>query len=474
MEYGILSILPSLIAIILAVITRQVFISLFAGIYIGKLVVLDWAFAKALNSSLDLVINVFSNGWMTKTIIFSFLVGSILALIQTSGGVAGLVYYLTEKKKTIKNRKGVMLLAYIIGVSLFIESTISCLVSGTVSRPIADKYLISREKLAFISDSTSAPICSLLPFNGWGATLIGLITVQISSGTISGNPVQILAKSTLFNFYSIIAVIVVLFVILTGKNFGPMKKAEDRALNEGKVMRTGASSVMQQISDIKILKGVTPDKWNMILPLLVLVGMMPVSLYITGNGDILNGSGSTAVFWSVLTSLFFSGIFFVGKRVMKLTTFMNGVYQGAGSMIPIATILIFAFAIGQITNELGTGEYMASLFSGKINSAFVPAVVFLIAAITAFSTGTSFGTFAIMMPIAIQMATGLEANLFASIGAVISGGVMGDHCSPISDTTIVASMATSCDHIDHVRTQIPYALMNGSVALVLFVIAGHY
>jgi Na+/H+ antiporter NhaC len=472
MDYGILSLLPSLLAILLAVITRQVFISLFAGIYIGKLVIHNWSFLPALNSSLDLIISIFANGWMTKTIIFSFLVGSILTLIQSSGGVAGLVYYLTEKKKTIKSRTGVMLLAYIIGVSLFIESTICCLVSGTVARPVADKFLVSREKLSFICDSSSAPICSLLPFNGWGATLIGLITVQVSAGVITGNPVEILLKSNLFNFYSLIALVVVLIIILSKKDFGPMKKAEQRAMNEGKVMRDGAIPVIQGASEIEVLEGITPNKWNMILPLIVLVGMMPIGLYITGNGNILEGSGSTAVFWAVLTSLVFAGILYLSKRLMNLTTFMNNVYKGAGSMIPIATILVFAFSIGQITNELGTGEYMASIFTGKINSAFVPAIIFLISAITAFSTGTSWGTFAIMMPIAIQMAAGLEANLFPSIGAVISGGVMGDHCSPISDTTIVASMATSCDHIDHVRTQIPYAVMNGTIAMTLFILAG--
>ena len=265
----------------------------------------------------------------------------------------------------------------------------------------------------------------------------------------------------------------VLFYVLTDKDFGPMRKAEKRAIEEGKVLRDGAVPLTaSDATDIERIKGVRPNMLNMLLPIIVLVAMMPISLLITGGGNIFQGSGSTSVLWSMLASLGFTGVFYISRRVMGLHEFMGYVYKGCGAMIPVASILIFAFAIGTVSTKIGTGQYLASLVEGRISGGFGPAIIFLFAAITAFSTGTSWGTFAIMMPIAVNMAVAMDANLYACIGAVISGGVMGDHCSPISDTTIVASMATASDHIDHVRTQMPYAVLNGLIAFVLFIVAG--
>ncbi|MCT4631675.1 MAG: sodium:proton antiporter [Firmicutes bacterium] len=473
MEFGILSILPPLIAIFLAIKSKQVFISLFAGIFAAELILFKWSFFGALNSSLNRIIDVFASGWMTKTILFSFMVGAIITLIQASGGVAGFIEYLTEKTKTVKNRKGAMLLAYITGIVIFIESSITILVSGVVSRPLTDSYKVSREKLAFICDSTSAPVCALIPLNGWGATLIGLIGVQVSSGIISGNPVEILMKSIPFQFYSIIAVISVLYYIMTEKDWGPMKKAEERARTTGQVLRPGAVPLVSaDATDVPVKDGVKPSMKHMILPLAVLILMMPVGLYITGNGNLMDGSGSTSVFWAVLMSLVFSGVYFIGKKVMSLNDYMGYFYSGVGSMVPVASLLIFAFAIGNSISDLGTGQYLSSLVEGRISGAFGPAIIFVLGCIMAFSTGTSWGTFAILMPIAIQMCVAMDANLYASVAAVVSGGIMGDHCSPISDTTILASMASASDHIDHVKTQTPYALVSAGLAFIMYVIVG--
>jgi tetracycline resistance efflux pump len=474
-HFGILSLFPSCAAIFLAIMTRQVFLSLIAGIFIGYLIMNNWAIFPAIGDTINGVVNVFASSSSTKTIMFAFLIGAVITLIQASGGVNGFIYILTRKAKLIKSRRAVMLMAYLIGVCLFIESTITCLVSGTVSRPLADKYKISREKLSFICDSSSAPACSLIPLNAWGATLLALIAVQISTGIIQGNPVEILIRSLGYNFYSIIALIAVPFYIFTSKDFGPMKKAEKRALVEGKVLRDGAVPLAScEATDVERIKGVKPNMLNMVLPIIILVAMMPISLYITGDGNIFKGSGSTAVLWSMLASLSFTGVFYISRKVMGLHEFMGYVYKGCGAMVPVASILIFAFAIGTVSTKVGTGQYLASLVEGKISGGFGPAIIFIFSAITAFSTGTSWGTFAIMLPISVNMAVAMDANLYACIGAVISGGVMGDHCSPISDTTIVASMATASDHIDHVRTQMPYAVLNGIIATVFFIIAGFY
>jgi len=474
MEYGIFSLFPSLVAIVLAILTRQVMVSLLAGVFIGKLVLRDGALFVSLTDTLDAIVQVFSEGWTTKTILFSFLVGSIVTLIQASGGVEGFVHYLSEKKTVIRNRRGAMFLGYAVGTFLFIESSISSLVAGTVTRPLSDKYQISREKLAFICDSTSAPVCSLFPLNAWGAVLIGLIAAQISSGTITGNPVAILIESVFYNFYSILILCLVLIIILSGRDFGPMKKAETRALIQGKLLADGAKPLLSdQAANMRTKSGVKPNLINMMLPLGSLLLFMIGSLLVTGNGKITEGSGSTSVYWAVVGTILVCAILYLSQRLMTLSEFIDYVYRGAESMIPVASILIFAFAIGNVANELEAGKYMASLVqSSHLTGGLLPLFVFLIAAVTAFSTGSSWATFAIMMPIAIQMAAGVETNLHACIGAVISGGVMGDHCSPISDTTIVSSMAAACDHVDHVKTQIPYALLAGSIAGMLFLLAG--
>lgn len=473
MEYGILSLLPPFVAIGLAIWTRQVFISLFAGIYAAQLILTKFAFGTALNESLSGAIAIFAEGWITKTIIFSFLIGAVVTLVQASGGVRGFIEYLTEKTQTIKNRKGALLLCYIIGIVIFIESSITILVSGTIARPLTDKYMVSRENLAYVCDSTSAPVCGLVPLNGWGATLIGLIGVQVSAGVLIGNPTEILIKSIPYQFYSIIAILTVLFYILTEKHWGPMKKAEDRAQNEGLLMREDATPMVSvEATDVDMAEGAKPNMWNMILPLVVLIGMMPISLYITGDGQMMQGSGSTSVFWAVLTSLVFSGVFYLSQKIMTLHQYMQYLYQGVGAMVPVAAILIFAFTIGNAITALGTGAYLASLTEGIVNGGFGPAIIFLMGGFIAFATGTSWGTFAILIPIASQMAVAMDANIYMCVSAVVSGGIFGDHCSPISDTTILASMASASDHIDHVRTQLPYAAVSGGLTVVLYTIAG--
>ncbi len=473
MEYGYLSLLPPLIAIALAIWSKQVFISLFLGIFTGELILNSWTFFPALNGSLNDIVAVFSEGWITKTIIFSFLVGGIITVISASGGVQGFTDYLTKKKQVVKSKRGALLLAYFTGLVIFIESSITILVSGTVARPLTDKYNVSREKLAYVCDSTSAPVCALIPLNGWGALLMGVIGVQISEGVIEGNAVNILLKSIPYQFYSIIAVLAVGYYIMTDNDWGPMKRAEERARKTGKLLRDGATPmVSEEATATPPIEGVEPNMWNMLLPIIVLIGMMPVSLFITGNGNMLNGSGSTSVFWAVLTAITFAGVLYIAKGIMSLDEYIKYVYQGIGAIVPVAILLITAFAIGNVISALDTGAFMASLVEGKVSGVFGPAIIFILSSLMAFSTGTSWGTFGIMMPIGIQMAVAMNANLYATVAAVISGGIMGDHSSPISDTTILSSMASASDHIDHVSTQLPYALLNGAIATVLYLLVG--
>jgi len=461
------SILPPLSAIILALITKQVYISLFLGIWLGWTILSGWNPIVGLANSIDGIINVFKEPGNTRVIIFSALVGALIALTQRSGGVQGFVN-LILKKGFIKSRKSAQIFAWAIGMSIFVESSITCLVTGAVSRPIFDKLKISREKLAYICDSTSAPICIMIPLNAWGAYVIALL-----SQTGLKNEISLFISALPLNFYAIFAILLVVFIAITGLDFGPMKRAELRAIREGKVIADGAMPLIsEEVINIAPKPGVNPKARNMLIPVLTMVLMMPVGLYITGNGDITGGSGSTSVLWAVLTSIFVAGVIYKIQKILSIRETIELTLKGMGGLIPLAVLMTFAFAIGGVCRELKTGEYVAHVAEKFLSPSLLAGVVFLTSSFISFSTGTSWGTFAIMMPIAIPTAIALNSNLPLVIASVLSGGVFGDHSSPISDTTIVSSMASACDHLDHVKTQLPYALTAGLLALIFFIIFG--
>ncbi len=455
MEYGILSIIIPLLTIVLAIITKDVIVSLMAGTFAGFFIINDYAPIVAFTSLFDGIIELFSQGWIVKSILFILLVGSIIKLLTISGAIESFVVYLSQKAKKIDSPKGAMMLAYLIGIIIFIESSITSLVAGTVAKPLCDKNNISREKLAYICDSTSAPICSLIPLNGWGALLLGLIVTAVDSKIISGDPVSLLIKSIPYNFYAIITLIIVLLVIFLNINIGPMKYALSKPY-------------IALSSNDKI--EATPYK--MLFPILLMVLMVPVGLYFTGDGNIFKGSGSTSVYYAVIITLFFMYFYFVLGKTLSHTEYFKGLYEGIGDMVPIGVIMIFAFLIGKVIGDLGTAQYLAHILSGNISAVFIPILIFLVASLTAFSTGTSWGTFSIMMPIGLALGATMGLDIPLIIAAVISGGIFGDHASPISDTTIISSMAAECDHISHVKTQLPYALIGGFLASIMFLIAG--
>ncbi len=389
--------------------------------------------------------------WILKTLGFAILVGSIIALIEKSGGISGFIDYAQNKKAFVTSPRSALMLSYFIGVVIFIESSITALIAGAVGKPFCDKYKIPSEKLAFVCDSTAAPISSLIVLNGWGALLLGLITAQISMGMIEGDSVSILIDAVLYNFYAMSALVVTFLYIWFGVDIGPMKSVK---YTPSKNLQTTKVSSM----------------YFMLLPIFLMILLVFIYLYLTGNGNILKGSGSSSIFYTTITTLLFILIYYVGSKNMSLKLFTSTSWSGAKKLFPIAIILLFAFAIGKVTTELKTGLYLASLASQSLHIYFLASVIFLLSSIIAFSTGTSWGTFSIMIPVAVPMAVGMDANVALAIGAVISGGVFGDHVSPISDTTIISSMAADCDVISHVKTQLPYALISGIVAFILFII----
>ncbi|MDF1878301.1 sodium:proton antiporter [Sulfurimonas sp. SAG-AH-194-C20] len=452
LEPTYLSLFPSLLAIFLALYSKNVILSLFSGVVLGTLFLNDFSVVDSLMSIVLLFSGLMQEAWILKTLAFVILAGSIMALIEKSGGVGGFVDFVLNKHSLVKSERSALMLSYILGVVIFIETSITALVSGSVGKPLCDKYKIPHEKLAFVCDSTSAPIGSLIVLNGYGALLLGLISTQISLGYIELNATEMLISALKYNFYAMLALVVTFLFIYFGLNIGPMKNASYKT-----------HSVMQENINIKSM-------YLMVLPIFLMIVLVFVFLYITGEGNILKGSGSSAIFYTMMSTTAFTLVYYVSTKVMSLKTWTKTAYNGAKSFIPVAFILVFAFAMGNVTGEFKTGVYLSTLASENVSVYFLAGIIFLLSSVISFSTGTSWGTFSIMVPIAVPMAVGMDANIALCIGAVISGGIFGDHCSPISDTTIISSMASDCEVISHVKTQLPYALISGSLAFVMFIV----
>lgn len=463
---GWFSILPPVLAIVLAIWSKQVILSLFAGIWMGFTILNGFNPLTGVTAGLDGVINVFSDPGDAKVLIFTLLIGSLIATIEHSGGVRGFVHFL-ESRRWVHTGRRAQLLAWATGLVIFIESNITLLVAGSVSRPLFDRYKVSREKLAYLIDATSAPVCVMIPLNAWGAVIIGLVD---SSGV--ENPLEIFIASIPYNLYAIAAILLSLVVIWKNINLGPMKAAERRT-QEGQLLWPGAIPLVDTSAEDTPpgeTEDTIPSAWLMVVPIVVMILMMPIGLYVTGEGSLIKGSGSTAILWSVSTAILVAWIMLLANGGTSINELMLVFMKGAGNLLPIATILLLALALGDVAGLLGTGPYVAGVAGAAVPQFMLAPLIFLVSAFIAFSVGSSWGTFAIMIPIAIPIATTLGLPVPLLLGAAISGAIFGDHASPISDTTVVASMASATDHIDHVRTQLPYALVAAGIATIGFLL----
>lgn len=485
-DYGFWSLVPPLLAIALAIRTRQVFISLGLGIWAGWIIVCSGKPLEGTVATVNAIVDVFKTEGNTQTILFTLLIGSLIAFMQRSGGVNGFTNHINSRLegKHHSNRK-VQTWAALTGLAIFVESNISALTVGTLYRPLTDKLKISREKLAYLADSTSAPSSILIPMNAWGGFIMGLLIVQGLD-----RPFLTLVSAIPYNIYPILAVIMVFFIIRSGRDFGPMKKAEMRASEEGKPLRDGATPMVStEITLMEPEKGLPEKAFNMLLPVLIMVLAMPIMLVYTGwdNVDtgagitfidhsiqaISNSSGARSVLYSVLISLFISAVAYRIQGIMRMKELAATALKGMSGMVSMALLMVLAFAIGNLCNELGTGEYVAEITHRWLSPSLAPLLVFMTSCFIAFSTGTSWGTFAIMIAIAVPVAHSMDAHIPLVIAAALGGGVFGDHCSPISDTTLISSMASASDHIDHVRTQLPYALTAGLATALIYFILGY-
>lgn len=466
MEYGFWSLVPPLLTIILALVTRNVFLSLVVGILTGSFVLNGFSPLVSIDAGIQSVINAMTPG--NTLIIGSILfTGAVIYLMEKSGGIEGFVNVVVRKMKLIKSKRGANLFTWVLGLAVFTSGTLSCMVTGAVSRPVNDALKVPHEKSAFLVHATSTPWCVLFPFSGWLASMVGYL---VSGGVPEEQGVSVLFQSIFLNFYCILSIVLAFVICLLQKDFGPMAKAEKRAAERGLLDDEKHTNKQETVENST--GGVKPRAMNLLIPIGVLISVMFGALLITGSGNIMNGSGSKALIWAVLASLLTVMVMSICQKIFTLEQAISQMFKGMGNMLPIAFVLIFGFTMGNIVKSLDTGTYLSNIFQRFLNPALLPALTFVIALLISFATGTSMGTMAIMAVISLPMATEMGVSIPLVAGAMFGGSIFGDHTSPISDTTIMTCSTTGCDIIDHVKTQMPYCAMCAVVSFLLYIVCG--
>ncbi len=462
-----LALLPPLIAIVLALITKEVYMSLFVGILSGSLLYTMFHPVQTVTKTFDTIIGKLADGWNVGIIIFLVILGIMVSLINKAGGSAA---YGEWASKKIKGRKGASLATFALGAMIFVDDYFNCLTVGSVMRPVTDNSKISRAKLAYLIDATAAPICIIAPISSWAAA--------VTSVAPEGEGLSLFIRSIPYNFYALLSIVMIIAITLMGFDFGPMKKHELNAAN-GDVFTTGKEENEAEVTPSNAKKGKVID---LVLPVVVLivscvVGMVYTGGFFDGVDFITAFSECDASVGLVLGSFVALAFTFIYYLVTKRLTFKestNSFTEGFKAMVPAIMILTFAWTLSGITMNLGAKVFVAEFVRGYAAGLtwLLPAIVFVIAVGLAFSTGTSWGTFGILLPIVCAVFPGGGELMIISISACLAGAVCGDHCSPISDTTIMASAGAQCNHINHVSTQLPYALTVAAVSFVTFLLAG--
>jgi Na+/H+ antiporter NhaC len=480
---GWTSLLPPLVAILLAILFHQVVLALVVGIWLGAVLAFGAdPFTGFLRTFDTYIVGALADGDHVTVLVFSFLLGGMLGIIHRSGGTRGIVTVVAGWARTPRSGQ---LATWIMGLVIFIDDYANSLLVGNTMRPLTDRLKISREKLAYIVDSTAAPVASIAIISTWIGVEVGLIRDAFDGLGIERDAFGAFVASLPYRFYPIFALVFGFMIAVSGRDFGPMLKAERRARTTGKVLRDGAMPLADFESTSLEPREDRPARWfNAALPIVVVVGAVLTFIYFLGRqasidaGDPLdlktivgNADSYAALLWASALGVVVALVLAVGQRILSIHEAVEAWAQGMKSILPAMTILTLAWAIGMITSDMHTADYMVERLGGTLSPQWIPALVFLLSGITSFATGSSWGTMGILMPLVIplahNLAPGNEVILLGSISSVLAGAVWGDHCSPISDTTVLSSMASSSDHVDHVTTQLPYAMLVGGVGILV-------
>jgi len=487
------SILPPLVAILLAFLLRSVIPALFVGLVVGAWAVNGLtgygAFTGFFETATVYVLNTAINPDHMAIMVFTFLIGGMVGVISRNGGMVGIVERIMPFARTPRRGQGVVAL---LGLSIFFDDYANTMIVGNATRPMSDKLHISREKLAYLVDSTAAPVSTVAIITTWIGFQLGLIDSAVKGlDGIDQTPYVLFLNSILYSFYPFLAVFFVFLVIYTGKDFGPMYKAEIRARHTGEVKRSSTTVTTDKSGDEFYHKDTIPCRaMNAVLPIVTMVLTVIIGLFISGEGETLTDIIGSAdpygvLIWASLLGCLTAAALSLGQRLLTLDETIDAWLAGARFMMTGLVLLILAWAIADVAMVLQTAPYLITVLGDSLSPYTLPAIVFLLAGVTAFASGSSWGVMAILMPLVIPLCWAvLQANgiadaehmhiLYSCIACVLTGAVWADHCSPISDTTVLSSLATGCDHMDHVRTQLPYAFLGGVVAVSLGVLPAGY
>ena len=468
LAFSFWALVPPIVAIVLALITKEVYSSLFIGIVLGGLFNTNFAPVRALDAVVNegLIPAVCDNAGI---FIFLAALGILVSLINLSGGSAAFGRWASTH---IKSRAGAAIATFVLGILIFVDDYFNCLAVGSVMRPVSDEHRISRAKLAFLIDATAAPICMIAPVSSWAAAF---------SGVVEDGGIALFIRAIPYNFYSLLMIVFIIAITAMHLDYGPMKARELAAMSTGDL---GAADTAETESANANPRGRVID---LVLPVVVLIVSCTLGLAYVGGffsddpavaGNFVEAFGNTDAFaalpWGALIALVFTIIYIIARRLASFKDAMNCVTRGFYNMVPAMIILTFACALKNMTVMLGAKYYVAGLMGSAAAALFnlLPAIIFVVACVLSFSTGTSWGTFGILVPIVTYVFPADSTLYIIGISACLAGAVFGDHCSPISDTSIMASAGAQCDHVTHVSTQMPYALTVGAVCFLSYLVAG--
>jgi Na+/H+ antiporter NhaC len=477
------SLLPPLLAITLALIVREVIASLIAGVWLGTTMLADGNLAAGYLRLVDTSIRgALTDSDHVSIIVFSMLLGGMVGVMSRSGGTYGVVEAL---EGLVTNRRRAQLATWAMGVLIFFDDYSNTLIVGNSMRPVTDRHRISREKLAYLVDSTAAPVACVAVFSSWIGYQVSLVGDALTSVGSDLNPISVFIRSIPFAFYPLFALTLTFVVAASRRDWGPMLSAERRAL--GGALTSESAQPLADYED----GGLAPDPdtprywWNAAVPVLLVVVTTVAGLYVSGSvalGDrgvkgaslreVVDASDPfTVLLWASLCGVTAAILLAVVQGVLDLRGALEAMVAGFKSMLAAVVVLVLAWSLGKVCVDLGTADFLVAVVGPAVPAALLPAAVFLVAAGVSFATGTSWGTMAILTPLAVPVvlhnSSSTPAMVAATVSAILGGAVFGDHCSPISDTTIMSSMASSCDHVDHVRTQLPYALFGAAIAVLI-------
>lgn len=507
-SFGILGLLPPIIIIVLAFITKDVIFSLFIGIFVGTLIVANGNPFTAMLALTDRIANSLSDGWNIRIVLFCALLGAFVGMLSKTGAAYAFGKWASSNVKT---KKGSLLVSWLFGLIIFIDDYFNSLTIGTVMRPVTDEKRVSRAKLSYILDSTAAPVCIIAPISSWVVTVMSVIRGSEGFSVLKISEFEFFIRLIPVNFYAILTIFMVLAIIIYGKDFGPMRESEYLAESKGILYNedkygpvTGKLESKDEGTNVKAI--------DMLIPILILiiscVVFFPLVTYLNSiDGETIktlkesfksislgdafkDTDASAALFYAIIFTIVFSYVYFIIRKLLNIRKAGEAIIDGIKSMIPALVILALAWTIGGLIKSpkseggLGLPVYLSHIFvEGKFPISILPILVFVISCLISFSTGTSWGTFTIMIPISLPIVVSLSTSLglnyinmlnisLITIGAILAGAIFGDHCSPISDTTILSSTGASCPHLEHVTTQIPYALFVAFISGISYFIAG--